>query len=685
MGNNFKKFTLLFLASTLLCACSGANSSNAQSSKQSNSQASSQEPVSSKESTTSEVSSSNVSSSSSEASSSTTNSEPYRPSNVTYENLNYQDTKPTYSMPEDKVTLQSNNTTCANHSLTQESIIKEATIIERGIKRYKCPNCDGFNDEWYYDINECGFENATYAYDGHERTLLLSGMLPLGVSVKYSNNTLTEIGSKEATASLYDSDNHLLKTLTAKLTIVENIGFANFRVTTETGQDPNYKEKEEYTKMTLTVDNCPDAYKKNNLSGGIRVRGNSTNQDQVTKRAWRFKFDSKTNLMGLNGGKKFKSWVIMADYFDQSMFRNASAWLMGKSLFEYSNNHSSDFQHVNLYMNGEYRGIYLLGEQQQCKEGRFNINEPEEGDKSLDVGYLVEIDGLVLQGKSDGDYTFTIGGSGGGMWGGGNSKGYVVKSDLYDQSQGEYIKKYMTNVFTILENAVKTGSSKKLQTLDENHDLIVSPYDNEYDTLNAVIDLDSLFKTYVLQEYMKNYDVGWGSFYIFVDFSKNSVHPRLTFGGPWDFDWSSGNASSGGGGGWGQPAGGSSSGFINQTSGTFINNSQASNSMTFNNPWLADLGKASFFNEMIKKYYTVFAQSEIIQSVYNYTTYETVAFGGEFARNYEKWGTLNGTEVTMYTRSDIVKNYKEHKDAVIFYLNWMKERKDYMDSTYLLK
>ena len=666
----------------MLGACSNTTSSGAQSSKPS----SEQESVSSTESTTSEVSSSE-NSSSNETSSSTSTSEqyPYRPSTVTYDNLNYQDTKPTYSMPEDKVALQSNNTTCANHALTQESIVKEATIIERGIKRFKCPNCDGFKDEWYYDIDECGFEDATYAYDGHEHTLLISGMLPLGVTVKYTNNTLTEKGSKEATASLYDPDNHLLKTLKAKLSIVENVGFANFRVTTETGKDPDYKEKEEYTRMTLSVDNCPDAYKKSNFPGGIRVRGNSTNQAQVTKRAWRFKFDSKTNLMGLNGGKKFKSWVIMADYFDQSMFRNASAWLMGKSLFEYSNNHSSDFQHINLYMNGEYRGVYLLGEQQQCKNGRFNVNEAEEGDKSVNVGYLVEIDGLVLQNSNHEEYTFTIGSSGGmGMWGGGNSKGYAIKNDIYDQAQVDYIKKYITNVFTILENAVKTGTNKKLQTLDENHDLITSPYDNEYDTLNAVIDIDSLFKMYVLQEYMKNYDVGWGSFYLFVDFSKDSVHKRLTFGGPWDFDWSSGNASASGGG-WGQPTGGSSSGYINQTSGTFINNSQSSNSMTFNNPWLADLGKTSFFNEMMKKYYTVFAQSDILQTVYNYTTYETVAFGGEFARNYERWGTLNGTEVTMYTRNDIVKNYKEHKDAVIFYLNWLKERKAYMDSTYLLK
>ena len=663
--SGLKKYLFLLLTTSLMMGCATRTNNN---------------------SSNNEPSENDTQSASSQTSGDTSSNAPDGPKSNFGNELNYSLTKPEYTVPSEGYTLQEDNSSCANHALSQETVIKEATIISKGVKRNSCPNCTGFKEEWYYDLDEFVFEDETYAFDNHERQLLIRGLLPLGVSVKYENNTLKEIGSKEATAKIYDENNHLLATKTATLSIVDNIGFANFHIDTETKQDPNYKEKEEYTRMTLTIDNCPDKYKKNAFAGGIRVRGNSTNQDGVTKRAWRIKLDNKTNLMGLNYGQKYKSWVLMADYFDQSMFRNISAWYMGQSLFKHSNNYSSSFQHVNLYMNGEYRGIYCLAEQQQCKEGRIPVAEAEEGNKSVKVGYLVEIDGLVLQNNSDEEYTFTIGGSGSqGGWGGfgGNSKGYCIKTDVFDKAQADYIEKYVKNVFTILENAVKTGSNRKLQTLDENHDLINSPYDNQYDTINAVIDVDSLFRMYILQELMRNYDCGWGSFYLFVDFSAESTHKRLTFGAPWDFDWSSGNASASGGG-WGGGGQSSSSGFINQTDGTFINNSSAQNSMTFFNPWLADLGKCDFFNEMIKKYYTVFAQSDVYEGLYQYICYETCAFADEFKKNYDKWGTLNGTEVTMYTRTDIVKNYQVHEDAVKFYLDWMKDRISYMNKTYLL-
>ena len=40
---------------------------------------------------------------------------------------------------------------------------------------------------------------------------------------------------------------------------------------------------------------------------------------------------------------------------------------------------------------------------------------------------------------------------------------------------------------------------------------------------------------------MKDIDVGFSSYYLFVDLSNESKFKKLTFGAPWDFDWSSGN------------------------------------------------------------------------------------------------------------------------------------------------
>ena len=577
------------------------------------------------------------------------------------------------------VSLESNPATCDNHELNEE-IIKKATIIEKGIKRFKCSNCGGFQDEWYYDFDELVFEDKTFMYDGKERTLYVDGMVPYGLTVQYENNKQTAIGSHEAKAKFVDSNNKVIKELTATISVVENIGIPEIRVTTSTGEDPSYKEKENYTTMTASLSNCDPQYAFSNKGGGIRVRGNSTNQDSVNKRAWRLKFERAVNMLGLNGGpdgKGFKSWVLLADNFEYSYFRNATAFNFGDTLFNHSGNYASHFQHVNFYMNDDYRGVYLLAEQQQANLGRIGLAEADNY-TGTDVGYLVEIDGLVSTGQSKEEYTFTTGSSssggnqGGFPWGGGwgmggeqingvtiSDKGYVIKTDVFGDEQAPFIEKYINNVLTLFKNAVK---GEKLQVLDENNELVDSPYSTQYETLNSVMDIESIFKMYVLQEFMKNYDCGWGSFYLFVDFSKYGAHKRLTCGAPWDFDLSSGNKQNQG---------------KYKPDGDFI--TQTGGSMTEFNPWLYLLSQTDFFQDMFYKYYTVFVNSAAYEKAMQYINYEASAFKTDFDNEYAKWAGDSGRN-SMQTRS-----YSTHAEAVEYLLNWYASRKAYLDGKYLNK
>ena len=559
--------------------------------------------------------------------------------------------------------LSSNPETCNNHVL-EDSIIVEPTIIKRGIMRSTCPNCGGFTESYIYDLNEYKFENKTYVYDGNERELLIEGLLPYGVTVKYENNKLTEIGSIRATASIYAPDGHLLDMRNANLTIIENIGLPNIKITTSTGKDPDYKDKTNYTAMTASIDNCLSQYAINEVSGGIRARGNSTNYDGISKRPWRLKFNSKINLLGLNEGQKFKSWVLLAEYFDQSLYRNAAAYTMGNSLFNYSNNYCSDYQHVNFYLNGDYRGVYVLAEQQQVNNGRIEVYEPGESNLDEKVGYLIEID---IRAEDDDPY-FTVGPksqrSPWGTWSGGImingvrvvSSTYAIKSDTFDPKQNKYIEKYVDNAMTALLNAVQ---GKGLQVIDENNTLVDSPYKNMYDTLDSFLDMDSFIKTCILQELMKNYDVGFGSFYLYVDFSATSKHKKLTFGAPWDFDLSSGNKQSGN---------------IIKTDNEFIKSGFGEANF---NPWLYLLSQTDFYDEIVKKYYTVLANSKVIDKAINQIKYGTEAYKNDFANDTERW--KNGAEKTrMQTRQ-----YKSQKDASTYLVDWLSKRQSYMDKVYL--
>ena len=564
---------------------------------------------------------------------------------------------------DEEIPLENNPATCNNHVL-EESIRIEPSIIQRGVKRMACPNCGGFQESYIYDLDEFAFESKMYMYDGKERELLIEGLLPLGATVQYQDNKLTEIGSTSATATIYAPDGHLLDIRNATLTIVENTGLPNIRVDTETGKDPDYKDKTNYTNMTTNIDNCLNKYELKNVSGGIRARGNSTNYDGISKRPWRLKFNSKVNLLGLNNGQKFKSWVLLAEYFDQSLFRNAAAYVMGNSLFNYSNNYCSDYQHVNFYLNGDYRGVYVLAEQQQVNTGRIEVAEPGESNLNEKVGYLIEID---IRAEDDDPY-FTVGPksqrSMWGTWSGGImingvrvvSSTYAIKSDTFDPKQNKYIEKYVDNAMTALLNAVQ---GKGLQVINDNNELVDSPYSTQYETLNSFLDIDSFIKTCILQELMKNYDVGFGSFYLFVDFTENSKHPRLTFGAPWDFDLSTGNKQSGN---------------IIKTDNEFI---KAGFGEANFNPWLYLLSQTDFYDNIVKKYYTVFAKSLVVEKAINQINYGTEAYKADFDNDTERW--KNGKEKTrMQTRQ-----YHSQKDAATYLTDWLTKRKTYMDKVYL--
>ena len=75
-----------------------------------------------------------------------------------------------------------------------------------------------------YNMTGVEFENASYTYDGSEKTLTISGTLPTGVTVAYENNKLTNAGSVTAKAkfTIPDSNNYCaIKDMTATLTITK--------------------------------------------------------------------------------------------------------------------------------------------------------------------------------------------------------------------------------------------------------------------------------------------------------------------------------------------------------------------------------------------------------------------------------------------------------------------------------
>jgi hypothetical protein len=134
------------------------------------------------------------------------------------------------------------------------------------------------------------------------------------------------------------------------------------------------ESKELYQNATIVVDGAEN-YPSLTASGKVRGRGNST--WTLPKKPYRIKLDKKTPILGLAAEK---DWVLLANYLDETHMLNAVAMKIGHLMkIPFTNN----IIPVELILNGEYQGLYMLTEQIEVKQNRVNVGEG---------GFLFELD-----------------------------------------------------------------------------------------------------------------------------------------------------------------------------------------------------------------------------------------------------------------------------------------------------
>ncbi|MDR1727550.1 MAG: CotH kinase family protein [Acidobacteriota bacterium] len=137
--------------------------------------------------------------------------------------------------------------------------------------------------------------------------------------------------------------------------------------------------KETYVKTNIAVfDTDHPEYELVHTAYADEVRGRGNTTWMYPKKPYRIKFAEKTPLFGLT---KAKSWVLLANYQDPTFMMNSVAFEMGRRFGLPFTNH---YVHVELFLNGDYQGSYVLTEQVQVGKGRVDIDE--------DDGFLVELD-----------------------------------------------------------------------------------------------------------------------------------------------------------------------------------------------------------------------------------------------------------------------------------------------------
>lgn len=98
----------------------------------------------------------------------------------------------------------------------------------------------------------------------------------------------------------------------------------------------------------------------------LRGRGNSTWYNE--KKPYQFKLESRADLLDTGDpDEKNRTWVLLADAWDQTLLRNKLSLDLA---LELGMEEASRSEHVDLYYDGEYRGIYLLAEKVEIGQGR---------------------------------------------------------------------------------------------------------------------------------------------------------------------------------------------------------------------------------------------------------------------------------------------------------------------------
>ena len=271
--------------------------------------------------------------------------------------------------------------------------------------------------------------------------------------------------------------------------------------------------------------------------GQIKVRGNTT--DDYNKQPFQIKLDTKHDLFGMG---EAKTWILLANYLDQSLIRNSIMYKIGSLL----GMKTSEFKSVDLYLNGEYYGVYLLCEKIQIHPERVDIFDLEQENEILNPniggftrrktsgtlidetiiteyqyvrnidnpadisgGYLVELDNNYYSDESC--YFKTS-----------NGNAYVIKSPEYaSQEQVEYIAR----VFAEMEEAIYSPTGKNSRGLH----------------YSQYADVESLAYAYIMQELGRNWDAGSSSMYFYKDADKNGEFTKIVKGPLWDCDNTLGN------------------------------------------------------------------------------------------------------------------------------------------------
>ncbi|MCR4647267.1 MAG: CotH kinase family protein [Oscillospiraceae bacterium] len=431
-----------------------------------------------------------------------------------------------------------------------------------------------------------------------------------------------------------------------------------------------------YEPCTITLQN--GSTELLNAPADVKVRGNWTTVYE--KKPLRLKFAEKQSLLDLNDSAELKNWVLLASYKDMSILRDKAGLAMSQEILGADGLYAADCALVEVEINGEYWGVYLLTEQQQISSHRIDITKAEENYTGTDIGYFLEFDGyftneeplqafamdyadnaplLSFNGDDTNAPTITPLSDGTNEYR--QDTGITIKSDIYSQEQHDFIASYVNNVYRILYYA---AYEDKAYAFNADYTAI-APADGmtPQQAAEAVVNINSLADMYIISEVACDADIYWSSFFMDADFGEGG-DKRLTFEAPWDFDSSMGNKD--------RCADGK--GFYAASIVPDVNNNYESI-----NPWLAVLMQEEWFRDIIREKWTAAYDGGTFTRTVQMIRSDAAAYEDAFTRNQDRWGDV---KQDPYVRNELCRRSakcKTEKESAEYLADWLEDRVKFLN------
>ena len=361
---------------------------------------------------------------------------------------------------------------------------------------------------------------------------------------------------------------------------------------------------------------------------GIEVRGASS--QSFPKKSYGFETrdsnddDLEISLLGL---PKEDDWILYAPYTDKSFLRDALTYKLGRDMMHYT----SRTVFCEVFLNGDYQGVYCLEEKIKRDKNRVNITKITEQDTTGDKltgGYIIKVD------RDDGPGSYFVSEHEGTFP---NEEIRVVYEDPEGPDLHPLQRAYIENFVDDFEDALYGN-----QFMDPNFGY------------RRYIDVPSFIDFFLVSELGHNVDAYRLSTFLYKD--RNSIDSLLHAGPLWDFNLAFGNVN-----------------YCNCefTFGwAYINSGACGNTPLW---WARLLEDPAFANSIRCRYDALRDNILNTDILLSYIDSMALVFAPVLGRNYERWPILGRY---VWPNHFIGTTYQ---DEIYYLRNWVRARLDWMD------